>query len=166
MKKTIKSSILSLLIAATFMFCSSCKKSVDAPAIPTSSQWTFEGTTYNPAITLSSFGGYMLILFGRGAGQANIYLYIGTHAPANGSYTVVDGTGISAKLAANQCFIILKNNGNPTFSSVGVAGNRVLIKLSGNKIIATFGNITLVSLANNQVTNTQNISGTLVAVMQ
>lgn len=166
MKKTMKSSILSLLIAATFMFCSSCKKSVDAPAIPTSSQWTFEGTTYNPASTTISIGGNMLLLSGIGAGQAVIYLYIGTPTPANGSYTVVDGTGISAKLAANQCVIIVKNNGNPTFSSVGVAGNTVVIKLSGNKITASFSNVTLVSMANNQVTNTQNISGTLASVIQ
>ena len=162
--------IIKLLIGASFipliMFAVSCKKSDAGSDVVSSSKWIFNGITYNPSSTNLTVGLGMLSLSGTGSGQAGIHINLGRATPSNGTFTVVNGTGISSKLAANQCVIVVGTLSDTFYESIGAPGNTVTIAISGKKITATFNNITLVSMANGQIADTQNVSGTLVSVSQ
>ena len=159
MKKIIKL-LTGTLLTALLLFSASCKKSDPGPSLRTSTQWTFDGISYNSTTTsVNSVQNSYFGTDGSGNNQPTIDILFGSGIPSDGTYTynIADA---SAPLSSIQCRIEVETTNSIWFTSVAGTGNIVTVKVSGGKVTAALKNVTVANYNNG--TTLKSVSGTLV----
>jgi hypothetical protein len=135
------------LVLIVVLFFSCTRSSPNNPS-PTSSQWVFDGMA-RKGVTTFFTNSVDLISIDSLTNTANVFFP--SKPTTNGTYTVTANPP-----AGGQCIVGMSDNSD-SYTSTGVAGDKVTVTVSGGKVTASFSNI---AVSDGYVTKM--VSGTLV----
>jgi hypothetical protein len=145
-----------LLISFGLIVFYSCSKSNTNTSPPTSSNWTYDGITYEGVITQYDSTSFPILNSKDTLGNL-IYLVFNSAPTANSSYTVVENVVDSVKTTPYVSISISPATSNVTFVSAGKVGDGVHVTIVDGKLHATFSDCTITNF-----TETTTVSGTLI----
>lgn len=141
-----------LITAFALLAIAGCKKDNNTSTpVPTSSQWTFRGTTYTGLATLYDTSVFSILTSSDAAGHYASLTFYSRPAPS-GVYTAINGSTPTS----TNCLVTVYD-GTDIYSSTGAAGNNINLSISGTHVTATFSNITVKGSGS----TTYAVSGTL-----
>jgi hypothetical protein len=145
-----------LLISFGLIVFYSCSKSNTNTSPPASTNWTYDGITYEGFITQYDSSSFP-ILFSKDTLGDLISLVFNTVPTANSSYTLVENVTDSAKTSPYATISISPATSNVNFVSTGNVGDGVHVTIVDGKLHATFSDCTITNF-----TETTTVSGTLI----
>jgi N-acetylglutamate synthase/N-acetylornithine aminotransferase len=134
----------------------SCSKSNTNTSPPASTNWTYDGITYEGYITQYDSASFPILNSKDTLGNL-IYLVFNSAPTANSSYTVVETVTDSVKTSPYVSISINPATSNVSFISTGKVGDAVDITIVDGKLHATFSDCTITNF-----TETTTVSGTLI----
>lgn len=146
--------IVSVFFAIVVFY--SCSKSNTNTSPPASSNWTYDGNTYEGVVTLYDSTTFPILNSKDTLGNL-IYLVFNSAPTANSSYTVVENVTDSAKTSPYVSISISPATSNVTYVSLGKVGDGVHVTIVNGKVHATFSDCTITNF-----TDTTLVSGTLI----
>ncbi len=135
---------------------SSCSKSKTNTSPPASTNWTYDGITYEGVVTLYDSTSFPILNSKDTLGNL-IYLVFNSPPTANSSYTVVENVTDSAKTSPYVSISINPATSNVSYISTGKVGDAVDVTIVDGKLHATFSECTITNF-----TETTTVSGTLI----
>ncbi len=146
--------IVSVFFALVIFY--SCSKSNTNSTPPASSNWTYDGITYEGVDTRYDSSSFPILNSKDTLGNL-IYLVFNSAPTANSSYTVVENVTDSAKTSPYVSISINPATSNVGFISTGKVGDGVHVTIVNGKMHATFSDCTITNF-----TETTTVSGTLI----
>ena len=148
--------LFTLLVFFTLIIFFSCSKSNTNTSPPASTNWTYDGITYEGIITQYDSTSFPILNSKDTLGNL-IYLVFNSAPTANSSYTVVENVSDSVKTTPYVSISISPATSNVTFISTGKVGDGVHVTIVDGKLHATFSDCTITNF-----TETTTVSGTLI----
>jgi hypothetical protein len=133
-----------------------CSKSNTNTSPPATSNWTYDGITYEGVVTLYDSTTFPILNSKDTLGNL-IYLVFNSPPTANSSYAVVENVTDSAKTSPYVSISISPATSNTTYVSIGKVGDGVHVTMVNGKVHATFSDCTITNF-----TDTTLVSGTLI----
>ncbi len=133
-----------------------CSKSNTNTTPPTSTNWTYDGVTYEGVLTEYDSTSFPILNSKDTLGNL-IYLVFNSAPTANSSYTVVENVTDSVKTTPYVSISISPATSNVSFISTGKVGDGVHVTIVNGKVHATFSDCTI-----SNFTETTLVSGTLI----
>ncbi len=134
----------------------SCSKSNTNTSPPVTTNWTYNGITYEGVVTLYDSTTFPILNSKDTLGNL-IYLIFNSAPTANSSYTVVENVTDSAKTNPYVTISISPATSNVNYVSIGKVGDGVHVTIVNGKLHATFSDCTITNS-----TDTTLVSGTLI----
>jgi hypothetical protein len=148
--------IFTVLVFFTLIISYSCSKSNTNTSPPASTNWTYDGITYNGFVTQYDSTSFPILNSKDTLGNL-IYLVFNSAPTANSSYTVVENVADSAKTSPYVSISISPATSNVSYISTGKVGDGVHVTVVDGKLHATFSDCTITNF-----TEVTTVSGTLI----